>query len=655
MPHSEINELTQVEKLLDACKLDEARKLLDDLIQLEGLDYQQKGYYQVLKAKILFYQGKHEEATKFGERIIEEGQKLNDNLQIVDGLTFAAMGLMEIRKWDDAFEYIEKADALLKNISHISHRDLMERKSRIYVSKGAIYSMRGNFEIAQKKIEKTISLQKELGITPAIVSAHISMATIMRTIRSRFDLALEYIKKALMLAEEMEFNHFWIAMCHLHFGIIYGEIGEIDLCLKHEMMSLALFKEINNKQMVAGMLNNIGASHSRKENYDLAVKYLEESLILSDNAANCFTNLIHIELEKGNIERAQHYFQKLENLSNQKKDRIITTTCQFTKALILKKSPRIRDRAKAEEIYKQIIDDGFSLFLGLTIPALIQLCDLLLMELSITNNIEVIDEVNDYITQLLDKAEKSHSYWVLCETYTLQAKLALLTLDLKEAQRLLAQAQKIAEKYKIIKLARKISNEHDELLKQLAIWEKMDKTDVSLPERLKLARINVQMENMTKRRAIDVPELSDEEPVHLLIVSEGGTPFFSQSFIEDKSFEDDIFGSFFTAINSFINEKFSEGLDRASFGDYTLLMNSASPFLMCYVYKGQSYSAQQRLRYFIEKIQSDNEVWGAFEKYFQTNQEIQLKDIPSLKPLIKEIFIDKTILLTKKTLIIKNI
>ena len=42
---------------------------------------------------------------------------------------------------------------------------------------------------------------------------------------------IKYIKKALMLAEEMEFNHFWIAMCHLHFGIIYGEIGEIDLCL----------------------------------------------------------------------------------------------------------------------------------------------------------------------------------------------------------------------------------------------------------------------------------------------------------------------------------------------------------------------------------------------------------------------------------------
>ena len=113
MSHSDLKQLTKAEELFDAGKLDEALELLEDLDQLKGFDLQQKGYYQVLKAKILFYQGKHEEAIKLGERIFKEGQKLNDNLQIVDGLTLAAMGLMEIRKWDDAFKYIEKAEILL--------------------------------------------------------------------------------------------------------------------------------------------------------------------------------------------------------------------------------------------------------------------------------------------------------------------------------------------------------------------------------------------------------------------------------------------------------------------------------------------------------------------------------------------------------------
>ncbi len=64
--------------------------------------------------------------------------------------------------------------------------------------------------------------------------------------------------------------------------------------------------------------------------------------------------------------------------------------------------------------------------------------------------------------------------------------------------------------------------------------------------------------------------------------------------------------------------------------------------MLC-VYKGQSYSAQQRLKYFIKKIQNQEQVWQTFSKYYQVNKEVQLEDIPSLEPLIKEIFIEKII------------
>ncbi|MHA1916531.1 MAG: hypothetical protein ACW97V_19435, partial [Promethearchaeota archaeon] len=59
--------------------------------------------------------------------------------------------------------------------------------------------------------------------------------------------------------------------------------------------------------------------------------------------------------------------------------------------------------------------------------------------------------------------------------------------------------------------------------------------------------------------------------------------------------------------------------------------------------KGQSYSAHQRVMYFIDKLQKDKEVWRSFVTYHQKNQEIQLKDIPSLEHLINEVFIEKNI------------
>ena len=45
---------------------------------------------------------------------------------------------------------------------------------------------------------------------------------------------------------------------------------------------------------------------------------------------------------------------------------------------------------------------------------------------------------------------------------------------------------------------------------------------MSLSERLKLSGLNEQMENMVKRRMIEVPEISEEDPVMLLILTEGG-------------------------------------------------------------------------------------------------------------------------------------
>ncbi|MFX1584648.1 MAG: hypothetical protein ACFFDL_08615, partial [Promethearchaeota archaeon] len=305
-------------------------------------------------------------------------------------------------------------------------------------------------------------------------------------------------------------------------------------------------------------------------------------------------------------------------------------------------SLRARDRGKAEEILIQLLENE-KIDHSLRYRVLINLCELLLTELHMTNDLNVLDELNQFLGQLLELAEKSHSYWIMGETYLLQAKLALIALDLKKARRLLTKGQQIAENYGISLLAMKISNEHDELLKQLNMWENLKESTSSLKERMEFARLSEKMEKVFRKRALEAPELLDEEPVLLLIVSEGGRPIFSQSFVKDQVFEDYLFGGFFTTINSFISDKFSEGLDRAIFGEHTLLMNSVSPFLMCYVFKGQSYSAQQRITYFIDKLQSDELVWQTFDKFYQVNKEIQINDIPSLKTLIDEIFIEKTI------------
>ncbi len=72
-------------------------------------------------------------------------------------------------------------------------------------------------------------------------------------------------------------------------------------------------------------------------------------------------------------------------------------------------------------------------------------------------------------------------------------------------------------------------------------------------------------------------------------------------------------------------------------------MSSIAPFLIFYVYQGQSYSAQKRIKVFVDELRNKKELWDKFEKFYQANMKIQISDIPSIEPLIKEIFARKTV------------
>ncbi|MHA1533869.1 MAG: tetratricopeptide repeat protein [Promethearchaeota archaeon] len=647
MSYPELIELTKAEQLFDDGKLDEALQLLNDNNQFEGLNFQQKSYFQGLKGLILIYQNKNIELIELGELMLKEGQDSKENLQSFDGLLFILFGLDQEKKFEEALNRIGQAETLLGLISNVPKNVISQRELRLNVLKTLIDIHTGKIDKAEKCLEELLRSQNEHDIMWELMFAFTNMTFIQLIIRGRYDLALEYTEKAMTQAKKTKFNHYWLGYCHCGIGVIHAQKCEYDLSFKHYMKSLAYFKQINNIWFIANLYNNLGGLHCIKGEFDIALNYLEEAIILWEPYPllkdACLDTLIWVSLEKGDDERAQKYFHCLENLVNEKKDRHLEVLYQYNKALMLKRSTRIRDKAKAEELLKQVIEtEGF--YFETTISAYINLCDLLLAEFRVNNNTEVLEELYKYIDNLLTIAETSHSYFIFCNTFILQAKLALITLDLKAARRFLTQAQKIAESYGIKRLAMKISYEHDELLKKSKMWENLKESEIPLSERWKLAGLSEEIENLVKKRMITVPEASKEEPVLLLIVSEGGVPFFSHSFIEDKTFESHLFGGFLTTIDYFIKEMFSEGLDRAVFGEHTLLMKALPPFFISYVFKGDSYYALQKLDYFNNRLEKEGEIWQNLLTSFQKNTTIQLKDEPLLETIITETFIAKNII-----------
>jgi tetratricopeptide (TPR) repeat protein len=648
MCHPELNQLTRAEQLFDEGELERALELLNDYSLYEGLDLEQKRYFQFLKGLILLYQHNNiEEAIKLGEQMLREGQKYNNNVYSFDGLFIIIYVLIQTYKFDEALKKIEEAEEILKLISTKPKDILFLREVRLDLLKASLNFESGNPDIAENYLKKPLESHKELGNTWELIWANAIMTEIMMWVKTRLDPAMEYTKRVLSIAKEIKFNHYWIAVGHGFMGIIYHWIGELETSLKHYMKALKILKKLKSNFWIARRLNNTALLYADIGDYEMALKYLEEALILQERdplqtIESPIDSIINVALKKGDTELAQKYFQRLENMYKQAPNSHIEFLYKYNKALMLKNSSRIRDKAKAEKLFKQVIETKTeSIHIDTIILSYIHLCDLLLSEYRISNNSEVLDEINQNFTQIKVFAEKAHSYPVFCEIFILQAKLALINFEMKAARRYLTQAQKIAESYGLKILAMKISYEHDELLKQLDLWESLKELKVPLSERWKLAGLNQQMEQILKKRMIEVPELSEEQPVFLLIISEGGMPLFSQSFLEDKSFESHLFGGFLTSIDYFIREMFSEGLDRAIFGEYTLLMKSVSPFFISYIFKGDSYHALQKLNCFTDQIQKEHIIWQNLLKFFQANQSIHLKDIPLLESLITETFINK--------------
>jgi hypothetical protein len=127
----------------------------------------------------------------------------------------------------------------------------------------------------------------------------------------------------------------------------------------------------------------------------------------------------------------------------------------------------------------------------------------------------------------------------------------------------------------------------------------------------------------------------------ILVISEGGIPTLSKLFTGPLPIEDDLISSFLAALNTFSGELFSEGLDRAMFGQYSLLMKPLSTFLVCYLFKGHSYSAQKKIHKFIENIKDNEGLLSKFEEFYKTNKTINLEELPILNSIIKDIFIEK--------------
>jgi len=550
-------ELRETKELMEEGRFYEALHTIEVLEKNNSLTSDEQLSILLFKCTCLNRLRFKENILKFAEKAFQDSQKLGKSLQMVDALIEKAETLSWLMKLDKALDIVGKGEALLKNIIPESLKELKMREASLSFAKGRIYMNKYDYDRGLKHFKKSLLLQEELDIKQEIART-LTFIGRLYFYAGDFDIAIEYSQRGLTVAKEGRSKHYILdASCLL--GTIYCNNGEINRALEYGEQGLILAneinckylairsydsiamcyntkgffdraiefneqqmkvaQEINNKRDIIDALNHIGSAYRNKGDLDKALQYMEKSLALYDDNVErevlgipvidyILGNLFELFLNRGDFEQARLYYQRFELLATTGKRHEYAN--QLYKAQLLKTSRRAYSRGKSEKILKQLVD-GEIVDIELTYIAFINLCDLLLFELNVTNDFEVLDELQSYLNRLLDIIEKNRSYTFLAESHLLQARVSLITFDIKEARRFLTQAQQISERFGLKQLATRISNEHEELVKQLDIWEKLKKSDAPLTERLKLARIEDQMEEILRNRMLLTTRISEEQ------------------------------------------------------------------------------------------------------------------------------------------------
>jgi len=351
---------------------------------------------------------------------------------------------------------------------------LLRKLKRIYAITNGLYTF-GYYDKSLKYFEKNqnifMNLPKKLRKEAEQLHCELLMLrTIIFSYRGDLIHSFEVVKKILKIAEEID-DKYCLLLAMYGYGRHYWLSGDLIKAFNYLDRAVELGKDIDDPGKYSWFLSVIMIA-------------------------------IRVAVMKGDLDIAQKYFKQVEITKEEKKKSLFTTLqhkrmFEMSKALILKSSNRFRDRAMAQELLKESFEDENYIFNN-RLLALVDLCELLLIELRSTNNPKIVDEIKPLIAKLLDFAKLINSFYYLIEVNIIQAKLALINFELNNARRFLTQGQRMAERHGYSELAIEIAELHEEMIQQSETWNHLEEIDAPMSKRMELARLSENLNELIR-------------------------------------------------------------------------------------------------------------------------------------------------------------
>ncbi|MHA2042156.1 MAG: tetratricopeptide repeat protein [Candidatus Thorarchaeota archaeon] len=516
--------LDRIRELMLQRKFDEALQdisLLPDADRIEGQTY--KGI--VLSKKKEFAMA----LEVVDEILSEEGLKASQEFIARIGKILI---LLRMNNHLGAFSEVDPSEQLLGEMDD-TERASVKRWEGHLLSTNALLQIEGGDQ--HKAIEyytKSAALFEDVDDKYEQLIQLVNITWIYRA-QGLLDEALEYSNHQLKLSKALGAKRY-LGWVNFHIGFIYFYKGQLDQALHYATIGGQVFEEINHEEGFTFIQILIGSVHRSKGEFDKALTYYQRVLSSYEEAAETGHSLPHsycialrdvgiIYLYQNRLEEAIESLQKglrfhktpckyqfdheitVANLylayaeielgdTSRLQERLedIKETAErypwldvfnkTTEAFILQHKPRAKDKAKAQELYEEVIDEKFDYEMELFIQ--VNLSELLLDELKLYGEEAVLQELRAVLGRISGTANKQRSITSLLWLYILQAKLAVIEGDVELAKGLLDRAQTIADEKGLALFSRKIEKQQKLLSSQLEEWKALFVQNSSIQEQI---------------------------------------------------------------------------------------------------------------------------------------------------------------------------
>lgn len=362
-------------------------------------------------------------------------------------------------------------------------------------------------------LNKVLRYAEELKNEQLLSEVYIYQANI-KVGNGEIDQGLESLEKAHTLIQK---SNNTLRLVDLYINIAYVQFlrGEPDEASHYLRKCLTLSQKIGYQLGQLNALRRMGYYYQiAKNDFKTARKYYKEALEINRDIEYIFRRdeifilyqLVKIYSHQGQPEKVPNILIRMEEICQKLRIYPCPSILKLVKAIYLKSSERLQDKFEAQKLLATLARDTIlgKTFSLISLDIKLNLCDLLIYELTLTGNEAALAEVKDVTTELLKVSETQRIHPLQIELLVIQSKIALLELKIPEAQTLLDQALEMARERNLQNLSERLNQEKEQLYSQLTKWSSFIDQHTSMKGRIELTQIDQLFGKLVQHQSSEV-------------------------------------------------------------------------------------------------------------------------------------------------------